>query len=67
MFYTLQEAYVRLWFVRSLGFTSSGLYLLPRSLNLFKLAYIYIYILCHVDPLLGNDREISKYTTAVTE
>jgi hypothetical protein len=21
----------------------------------------------HVDPLLGNDREINKYTTAVTE
>lgn len=24
-------------------------------------------ILWHVDPLLGNDRKVSKYTTAVTE
>jgi hypothetical protein len=26
-----------------------------------------INVLLHVVPLLGNDREISKYTTAVTE
>jgi hypothetical protein len=26
-----------------------------------------INVLWHVDPLLGNDREISKYTTAVSE
>jgi hypothetical protein len=29
--------------------------------------YIYMYILHHVDPLLGNDREVSKYTRAVAE
>jgi hypothetical protein len=27
---------------------------------------IYVLILWHVDPLLGNGREISDYTTAVT-
>jgi hypothetical protein len=26
-----------------------------------------IYVLWHADPLLGNDHEISKYTTAVNE
>jgi hypothetical protein len=31
-----------------------------------KFIYIYIYILWHVDPLLGNDREIKNYVTAVT-
>jgi hypothetical protein len=25
------------------------------------------YILWHVDPLLGNDREISSYTTAIAK
>jgi hypothetical protein len=28
---------------------------------------IFISVLWHVDPLLGNDREISSYTRAVTE
>jgi hypothetical protein len=28
---------------------------------------VYLMILWHVDPLLGNDQEISKYTAAVTE
>jgi hypothetical protein len=28
---------------------------------------MYIYILWHVDPLLGNDREISSYRIAATD
>jgi hypothetical protein len=29
--------------------------------------YIFLYgIMCHVDPFLGNDREISNYTMAFT-
>jgi hypothetical protein len=34
-----------------------------KILAIFLLAVLFI--MCHVDPLLGNDREISKYTRAV--
>jgi hypothetical protein len=34
------------------------------SLSLSPFIYIYLYILWHVDPLLGNDREISNCKTA---
>jgi hypothetical protein len=36
------------------------------SLDIICQTYHSLYILWHVDPLLGNDREVSKYTTAVT-
>jgi hypothetical protein len=40
------------------------------GLKKFPAMYVYIpelFIMWYVDPLLGNDRERSSYTTAVTE
>jgi hypothetical protein len=37
-----------------------------KVLKNLKTITIFI-VLWHLDPLLDNDREISKYTTAVTE
>jgi hypothetical protein len=40
---------------------------LECGFSLTEVGFIYFIQLRHVDPLLSNDREISKYTTAVTE
>jgi hypothetical protein len=40
--------------------------LVPSHNNVFDYYIIKRFILWHVDPLLGNDSEISYYTTTVT-
>jgi hypothetical protein len=47
--------------------TSTYIYSVSEKLTLTKLSYLEYLVLWHVDPLLGNDCGISKYTTAAAK